>query len=82
MLPTLKPRQDVLVFNWAYIFSKPKIGDIVVIKHKSKEMVKRIQNIHDHKVCVTGDNKKESTDSREFGAISMLEIVGKVVYVR
>lgn len=79
MLPTLKPGQDVLVFNWAYLFSQPKIGDMVVIKHDGRKMIKRVQNISDQELFVEGDNKKESTDSRNFGPIDKSEIVGKVV---
>ncbi len=81
MLPTLKPGQDILCFNWAYIFSKPKIGDIVVIRHQEKDMIKRIQKCDDRQFFVTGDNKKGSTDSRSFGAIDKSEIIGKVILV-
>ena len=81
MLPTLKPGQDVLCFNWAYIFSKPKIGDIVVIRLKGKEIIKRIQKTNDRRIFVQGDNKKESTDSRNFGLIDKSEIIGKVILV-
>jgi len=80
MLPTLKPGQDVLVFTWAYIFSKPKKGDMVVVKHRDKEMVKRIQKCDDRQVFVQGDNDRESTDSRKFGPIDKSEIIGRVVY--
>lgn len=85
MLPTLKPGQDVLCFNWAYIFSKPKKGDIVIVqsvKCKVKsEIVKRIQKVKGSKVYLIGDNKKESTDSRDFGPIDKSEIIGKVVWM-
>lgn len=80
MLPTLKPGQDVLVFCWAYLWSQPKVGDIVVIKHGNREMVKRIQKIRDREVIVTGDNKDKSTDSRNFGPINKDQIMGKVVW--
>lgn len=82
MLPTLKPGQDVLVFNWAYIFSKPKKGDIVVFKFNGREMVKRVQMYHGRGIFVTGDNRKYSTDSRKFGLIDRLGIIGKVIFVR
>lgn len=82
MLPNLKPGQDVLVFNWAYVFSKPKKGDIVVIKVNGREMVKRIQMYHGRGIFVTGDNRKYSTDSRKFGSIDKSEIIGKVIFVR
>ncbi len=81
MLPTLKPGQDVLCFNWAYIFSRPKIGDIVVIRHQGKEIIKRIQKAHDREYFVEGDNKEESVDSRNFGPIEKQEIIGKVILV-
>lgn len=78
MKPTLNPGQDALSINW---FVKPKVGDIVVIKVGNREMVKRVQKVRDHEVFVEGDNKNESTDSRDFGPVSMEQIVGKVVYI-
>ena len=81
MLPTLKPGQDVLVFNWAYIFSKPKNGDIVVIRVNSRDMVKRIQRVQGYECFVEGDNKETSTDSRDFGVIDRSRIVGKVIFI-
>lgn len=82
MFPTLRSGQDVLVFNWAYIFSKPKKGDIVVIKVNGREMVKRIQMYHGRGVFVTGDNRKYSSDSRKFGLIDRSGIIGRVIFVR
>lgn len=82
MLPTLKPGQDVLVFTWGYIFSKPIVGDIVVIKVDGREMVKRVQMYHDRGVFVTGDNRRYSSDSRKFGLIDKSKIIGKVIFVR
>lgn len=80
MFPALKPGQDVLCFNWAYLFSKPKVGDIVVVKHQGKEMVKRIHYILGREYFVQGDNKKESIDSRSFGAIDRSQLIGKAVW--
>lgn len=80
MLPTLKPGQDVLCFNWAYIFSKPKKGDIVVVKHQDKELVKCIQTCYGRCIFVTGDNHKESIDSRVFGAIDRSQLAGKIIW--
>ena len=81
MLPTLKPGQDVLVLCWFY---EPKVGDIVVIRKHGKEMVKRISKLLDRKemIFVTGDNEKESTDSRQFGPIRKDQIIGKVIYIK
>ena len=77
MLPTLKMGQDVLVWCW---FSNPKVGDIVVVKKNGKEMIKRIQKVHDREYFVKGDNKLESTDSRNFGLIDKTQIIGKVIW--
>lgn len=80
MTPVLRPGQDILSFNWAYLGGKPQVGDIVVIKVGDKEMVKRVQKVHDREVFVGGDNKKGSHDSRHFGPVNMNQIIGKVVY--
>lgn len=77
MLPTLKNGEDVLVFCWFY---KSKIGDIVVIKVNGKEMVKRVQKMNGRHIFVTGDNNKESTDSRHFGAVNLDQVIGKVIW--
>ncbi len=70
-----------MCFNWAYLFSEPKIGEIVVIRHNGQEMIKRIHKVNDYSIYVTGDNEKESTDSKNFGPIGRSEIVGKVILV-
>lgn len=81
MLPTLKPGQDILCFNWAYLTTKPKKGDMVVIKHQGKEMIKRVQKTQQRGVFVMGDNQTESTDSRSFGPLDQENVIGKVIYV-
>lgn len=78
MLPVLKPGQIVLVWCW---FFKPKVGDIVVIKHNNKEIIKRIQKINVREYFIEGDNKQSSTDSRSFGPIDKSKIIGKVILV-
>ncbi|MBI2196089.1 S26 family signal peptidase [Candidatus Daviesbacteria bacterium] len=86
MFPTLRSGQDVLCFNWAYIFSKPKKGDMVIVQSAKfkvqSEIVKRIQKVEGNKVYLIGDNARYSTDSRNFGLIDQSEIIGKVIFVR
>lgn len=77
MLPSLKPGQDVLVWCWLYT---PKKGNIVAVKVNGKEMIKRISKTNDHYILIMGDNKKESTDSRNFGQISKEDIIGKIIW--
>ena len=78
MQPSLKEGQLVWVNNWSYLFSKPKVGDIVVFRSQNKELVKRITQVKIDSVEVAGDNKTDSLDSRKFGDIPMRAVVGKV----
>lgn len=80
MLPTLIEGQDILSFNWAYIGRKPEVGEIIVLNLNGKELIKRVTKLVGEEVFVEGDNKQESTDSRDFGAVSMDQIIGKVIY--
>lgn len=79
MLPTLKPGQDVLTFNWWKLLGI-KEGDLVVVKVNNIEIIKRVHNISDREYFVEGDNKNESSDSRNFGPINKDQIMGKVVW--
>lgn len=81
MLPTYKPREQVLSFNWYYFFKNPQKGDVIVFKKDGRYLVKRIQKILGQDVFVEGDNQAESTDSREFGPIKRSQIIGKIVLV-
>ncbi len=78
MLPTLEPGQTVFTFNW---FLKFKKGDLVVAKVKGRLLVKRVGKIRKEKLFLVGDNKKMSTDSRNFGWVSKKNILGKVEFV-
>lgn len=86
MSPTLQSGQIVLVNRIPYLFSKPKLSDIVALKdpRDGKILIKRISKINSAKqnlrYFVVGDNKAESTDSRGFGWITKKDIIGKVVY--
>lgn len=80
MLPTLKPGQNVLCFNWAYIFIKPQVGDMVVIKKNNRKIVKRIQKYTKQGIFIVGDNKAKSTDSRSFGLVNQSQLLGKIIW--
>lgn len=81
MRPTYEPGDRVYVNRLAYLFKKPKIGDIVVIKHpknKRKKIIKRITKTTHLGYFLVGDNKNQSTDSRYFGIVKKKDIIGKV----
>lgn len=86
MVPTFKENDVVLVNRLSYFLSKPKIGDLIVLKRglprhgkAGQYIIKRIAKIKNDRFFVIGDNKKESTDSRRFGWIDRKDIVGKIL---
>lgn len=79
MNPTFREGNVVLVNRFSYFLGRPKIGDLIILKRR-QYIIKRIKKIEDDKYFVVGDNRKESTDSREFGWVSKKEIVGKVFF--
>lgn len=82
MMPTISPGQRVAVSGIPYLFSKPKKGDIVLIKdlQNNAYFIKRIAYIHANTYTVLGDNPYDSKDSRQFGRIHYSAIVGKVLF--
>lgn len=81
MYPTLKQGDTVLVNRLSYRFKKPSVGDIVLVE-KPKELrviVKRVSEIKNDLYFLSGDNKKESTDSSTFGYIEKKNILGKML---
>ena len=82
MEPALKAGDYVLVNKLTYIFSNPRKGDVVVLKHpKEKErfLIKRISLVtNSDEYFVIGDNKNFSQDSRHFGPVKKELITGKV----
>lgn len=79
MEPTIKNAQTVLVSSIPYFFSKPKIGDIVAFKNNEKVFIKRIARVENQRYFMTGDNKNDTMDSKDFGWIDKKEIVGKII---
>lgn len=80
MEPSLSSGQLLVIVK---LFQSLKKGEIVVLKDPRTRclLVKRIQEINNNTYYVVGDNKKESTDSRDFGWITRKDIIGKVIYV-
>ena len=78
MQPGLNGGSRVVVFRWAYAFSQPKVGDVVVFRsNDSKSYVKRIAAaVNKKEFVVKGDNK---SDSKKLPTIQKKAIIGKVV---
>lgn len=79
MNPSFNAGDTILVNKLSYFLSKPKVGDVVVLR-RGKFIIKRIARIKDNKVFIIGDNKSESTDSRSFGWLNKELIIGKVMF--
>ncbi|MBI2144631.1 signal peptidase I [Candidatus Woesearchaeota archaeon] len=80
MQPTINDGERVVVLRWAYLFSAPKAGDVVVFKGSDgKDYAKRVSAAVKNEFFVKGDNEKDSRDSRSFGAVKKTSVVGKVV---
>ena len=79
MHPSIKEGDRVVVYNWAYAFSQPKVGDVIVFSGSDKKKyVKRIIAVAADKksFVVEGDNK---SDSKKLPPITREAIIGKVV---
>lgn len=78
MAPTLVPGTVVLGIRPR----KLRAGDIVVVWHEGIDKIKRIKKISLNKVFLMGDNPLKSTDSRDFGWVSLEHILAKVIMPR
>ncbi len=68
MAPALLPGDRLLVAR----LGSPRVGDVVLAadpRDAGRELVKRVSDVDGGGVTLRGDNPKESTDARTFGAI-------------
>jgi nickel-type superoxide dismutase maturation protease len=82
MRPTLRPGDHLVVNRAAYLLSRPRPGDLVVLRdpeEPGRVLVKRVVDRADGGSCfVVGDNPAASRDSRRLGPVSGELILGKV----
>lgn len=78
MQPGLKEGDRVVVFSWAYLFSQPKVWDVIVFRGNGEKMyVKRITAVAaKNEFAVEGDNR---SDSRKLPPVRRSAIIGRVV---
>lgn len=80
MEPSCQEGDFVLVNQMSYLFSRPKVGQLAVLKDprdSSRLVLKRITVVKDSFLWVEGDNKEKSTDSRHFGWVSSRSLLGQ-----
>lgn len=75
MLPLFRP--GTLVLAWQY--KKPKVGDVVVAKRGTLEIIKRVSSITPDGYFLLGDNASASTDSRTYGWFDPVAVKGVVI---
>jgi len=75
MAPTY--RHGSIVVGWR--FSKPKVGDVVIVKHHRLEIIKRVGQLKHDQLYLLGDNPNESTDSRQFGWLPLSSVLAVII---
>ena len=84
MLPSLQPRQRLIVKPLAQEASAPKNGSVVVCRHPNDAalvITKRVWRSQGQLLDLRGDNPAASTDSRNFGQVPMECVIGVVTAV-
>lgn len=76
MVPTLIPGRIVLGV-WP---QRLAADDVVIVRHGGLEKIKRIADLRQNEIFLTGDNSLQSTDSRTFGWLERSSVVAKVVW--
>jgi nickel-type superoxide dismutase maturation protease len=84
MKPLFKAGDFVVINRLSYLFSQPKPGDIVAVRHpkeRNKILLKKIKREYPKKgYFVVGINQSDSHDSRAFGLVGKDLIFGKVCF--
>lgn len=75
MLPAYQ--HGKIVVGWR--FGHPRIGDVVIVRHRRVEIIKRISQMQGGQLFLLGDNPAESTDSRQFGWIPQHAVIAVVI---
>ena len=77
MEPTINEGNLVFVSSLPFLFSKPRIGDVVVLRKENKTLIKRVTRIRNDKFFLAGDNVMDSMNVWA----NKKDIKGKIVYV-
>lgn len=90
MEPLCKEGDFIILDKFSYLVFRPRVGDIIVLRHprdKARLIVKYITQEKIDRTAlfyywVEGLNKKGSLDSRNFGWISRELILGKALIIQ
>jgi len=80
MEPTLHAGDFILVAPIDMGAQPLRLGDLVVCPHpfQRRMIVKRVASIAGDQVALIGDNPDESHDSRGFGSVAVVQLLGRV----
>ena len=80
MSPTFKEGDIVLYKKYLINKSNLEVGQVVIFRHPIQEriQIKRIKRIKENCIEVSGDNSRDSTDSKSFGFVQNEKIIGIV----
>lgn len=85
MEPGLSDGSFVLVDPRAFAREAPAPGDVVVARHPFRTDVRLIKRVRERpsegRVALAGDRADGSTDSRDFGAVPVADLLGRVVLI-
>ncbi len=65
----------------AYDHAVPQVGDIVVVYHPEQldlKIIKRVGELLGNGLFLTSDNASAGSDSRQFGAVGLDMVIGRV----
>lgn len=74
MEPTFREEDYVIASKLPYLFSRPKKGDAVVVKHHKMLMLKRVAKTNGREIFVAGDNERSRF------AVATDAILGKILF--
>ncbi len=69
-------REGDYVLACKYLFSKPKVNDVVVARHDGVLIIKRVISADSNKYILRGDNSRYSSAVK----VKRWDVIGKVVF--
>ena len=80
MEPALRAGDWIVVWE---LSRPPRVGEIVLVRDPRKPenlMLKRVADVADGACTVLGDRPEDSTDSRTFGPVPLVNVLGRALF--